>query len=205
MYSSSDDESVKESGEFTITDYVIDKKDDTSMLCKFNFMEIVTHSASWCYNRKIYDEKVDELYNELQYFYDIPYILHGIYDETKETKKILILDGQHRINAINKFIVKQNIELSQNMHVWIWLYKIEKCETTNVERAISLFRKINNSRLLEEEDLPDEFLICIINELCKIPTLKKCIGVKESNNTCRSPMIHKKELNEALSIYKKTS
>ena len=201
MNSSDDEEDYVK--EFTITDYVIDKKDDDSILCKINFIDIVTHSISWCYNRKIYEDKVDELYNELQYFYDIPYILHGIYDETKETKKILILDGQHRINAINKFIVKKNIEISQNKYVWIWLYKIDHCETTNVERAISLFRKINNNRLLEEEDLPDEFMICIINELCKIPIFKKCIGVKASNNTCRSPMIHKKELNEALNFYKK--
>jgi len=63
--------------------------------------------------------------------------------------------------------------------------------------------KINNNRLLDEADLPDNFMICIINELCKTPVFKNCIGQKSINNTCRSPMIHKKELNEALSIYKK--
>lgn len=204
MYDYSSDEDVGEIPKgFNIDDSIIDRKDENTFLCKINFMDIVTHSTSWCYNRKIYEEKVDELFNELQYFYTIPYILHGIYDDTKETKKILIIDGQHRINAINKFIVKKNIEISQNTYVWIWLYKIDNSETRNVENAISIFRKINNNRLLEEEDLPDEFMICIINELCKIPKFKKCIGQKATNNTCRSPMIHKKELNEALNVYKK--
>jgi hypothetical protein len=200
---SSDEDVIEVPKEFTITDNIIDKKDDNTILCKINFIDIVSHSTSWCYNRKIYEEKVDELFNELQYFYDIPYILHGIYDDTKETKKILILDGQHRINAINLFIVKKNIEISQNTYVWIWLYKIDNSETINVHKAISIFRKINNNRLLEEGDLPDEFMICIINELCKVPLFKKCIGQKANNNTCRSPLIHKKELNEALNVYKK--
>lgn len=200
----SDDESDKEEiKEFTILDNIIDKKDDNTVLCKINFMDIVFHTTSWCYNRKIYQDKVNELYNELIYFYDIPYILHGIYDDTKEDKKILIIDGQHRINAINLFIVKKNIEISQNTYVWIWLYKIKNSETSNVDKAISIFRKINNNRLLDEEDLPDEFMICIVNELCKIPIFNKCIGKKPCNNKCRSPMIHKKELNEALNVYKK--
>lgn len=203
-YSEEDDiENLQENKVFVIDNSIIDKKDDNTILCKINFMDIVSNSASWCYNRKIYEEKVNELFNELQYFYDIPYILHGIHDDTKEDKKILILDGQHRINAINLFIVKNNIEISQNTYIWIWLYKIENSETINVDKAISIFRKINNNRLLEDDDLPDEFMICIINELCKVPLFKKCIGQKATNNTCRSPMIHKKELNEALNVYKK--
>lgn len=201
-YYSSEDE-IEEIKEFNITDSIIDTKDDNTILCKMSFIDIAIHSTSWCYNRKIYEEKVDELYNELIYFYDIPYILHGIYDDTKENKKILIIDGQHRINAINKFIIKKNIEISKNTYVWIWLYKIKDCETKNVDKAISIFMKINNNRLLDEADLPDNFMICIINELCKTPVFKNCIGQKSINNTCRSPMIHKKELNEALGIYKK--
>jgi hypothetical protein len=205
-YYSDDDDDIyilEKNKEFSIDSSTIDKKDDNTILCKINFIDIVSYSTSWCYNRKIYDEKVDELYNDLILSYNIPYILHGIYDDKKDCKKILILDGQHRIEAINKFIIKNNIEVSKNSYIWIWLYKIDYSETICAFKAISLFKKINNNRLLEDSDLPDEFIICIIDDLCKVSKFTKYIGCKSINNTCRSPMIHKKELNEAFNIYKK--
>ena len=74
-----------------------------------SFHEVIVYTTSWCYNRKINDEKVDELYKSLQDGnYLIPFILQAVYDvKHEDSRKIRILDGQHRIKAIEKYIANE--------------------------------------------------------------------------------------------------
>ena len=149
-------------------------------------------------NRNVNNDKVDDLVNSLYSSYPIPFILHAVYDDKhfNHIVKILILDGQHRVEAIRKFIENDiNGECSYN--VWLWIYKINYAETSNTKLVLDIFRKINNNRIFSNDELPDTFIIDLVNKLCDVPLFKKnkAIGTNVSANACHSPCIHKKELN----------
>jgi len=174
-----------------------------SYIISLDFDELINNTTPWCFNRKINDAKVDELYNELCDSYNIPYILHAIYDKNyvNDDIKILILDGQHRLEAVKKYLNQS--KNPKKYYVWICIYEIDDSETINTDMVIELFRKINNNRVIEEDEVPDTFIINLINKLCTIASYKKCINTNENTSTCHSPNIHKKELNRIFNENKK--
>lgn len=179
---------------------LLDKKDDKTRLIKMSFRDVIKYTTSWCFNRAINQEKVDELYNTLLEDYSIPWTLHAIYDDIIEDgKKIRILDGQHRIKAIESYITIDKTDRD----VWIWLYDVKYSETLNSSYVINLFRKINNNRHFSEDELPNVFVSELVNLMCENNILKKGIGIKDANNVCYVPCIHKKELNTIFNQYKK--
>jgi hypothetical protein len=200
--SSSEDDTIDI---FDIKNNIIDKKDDNTFLIKMSFNEVIVYTTSWCYNRKVNDEKVEELYKSLQEGnYIIPFILHAVYDvKHEDSRKIRILDGQHRVKAIEKFIAN-DIHGDCNHYVWICLYKIDHTETNNTKQVLELFKKINNNRVFTDEELPDTFIIDLVNAICNIPLFKKkdVIKLNSQHNHSHQPRIHKKELNTFLNCHK---
>jgi hypothetical protein len=200
--SSSEDDNIDI---FDIKNNIIDKKDDSTFLIKMSFNEVIVYTTSWCYNRRVNEEKVEELYKSLQEGNNIiPFILHAVYDvKHEDSRKIRILDGQHRVKAIEKFIAN-DIHGDSNHYVWICLYKIDHTETNNTKQVLDLFKKINNNRVFTDEELPDTFIIDFVNAICDIPLFKKndVIGIKTQQNHCHQPRIHKKELNAFLNYHK---
>lgn len=185
---------------FNIFDKCITYHNKKTIMVELTFRELLNYSDSWSYNRKIIDEKTIELYNTLCENYDIPWTLHAIYDTSicNSIKKILILDGQHRKKAIEYFIQYHDAEMICDKKVWVWLYILENSETTNSSIALNLFKKINNNRQFEEDELPNMFVIDLIQNICKNKTLKCGIKTNDANSTSHAPYIHKKELNAVL-------
>jgi hypothetical protein len=203
-YSATDDEDIPV---FNIMSKIIDKKDDNIFFIKINFRELLAYSGCWCYNRTISQEKVDEIYKSLcENNYNVPFIMHAVYDEkySNPVRKILILDGQHRREAIKIFIQNNDKDWTCDFHVWICVYKIDHSETHNTVRVIDIFKKINNNRVFNIDELPDTYIIDLVKAICNIPLFKrnKVIGMNISANTCHSPCIHKKELNNILTLNK---
>jgi len=192
---------------FDIYKKIIDKKDTNTFLIKLTFRELLTYSDCWCYNRIISDEKVNEIYKSLcDNSYDVPFIIHAVYDEKSNhpIKKILILDGQHRREAIKIYITNEDKNWICNYNVWLFIYKIEYSETENTNKVIEIFKKINNNRIFNQDELPDTFIVDFVKAICDIPLFikNKVIGTNNTTNTCHSPCIHKKELNNLLTINK---
>lgn len=183
---------------------ILDKKDDHTFIIKMSFRELCVYSNSWCFNRTIDDNKVKELYDSLCISYDIPFILHAVYDEkhSNPIAKILILDGQHRLEAIKNYVNKKDVNWECNFNVWICLYKIDNAETTNTHKVIQLFKKINNNRVFNINELPDTFIVDFVQKVQEIPLFKKNKVIKSNENTktCHPPNIHIKELNSLFNL-----
>lgn len=188
-YSDSDDENIV----FDINHHIIDKKDDSTFIIKLTFSQVVAYTTSWCFNRCINEDKVSELYQSLKEGnYMIPFIMQAVYDSKHEdSRKIRLLDGQHRLEAIKRY-EQENTDAIQN-YVWIFIYKLDHTETMNTRRVLELFKKINNNRQFSEEEIPDTFIMDLVNALCE--TFVKGISQKIQNSRCNQPRIHKKELN----------
>jgi hypothetical protein len=184
---------------FNIHEKIIDKKDDNTFFIKLTFRELLAYTGYWCYNRTICNEKVDELYTSLCECYSVPFILHAIYDEkhTDAVRKLLILDGQHRREAIKKYIDDNDKNWDCQHCVWVCVYRCSNSETHSTSHALELFKKINNNRVFNSDELPDTFIIDLVKVLCEVPHFKnnKGIGSNIQTNSCHSPCIHKKELN----------
>ncbi len=197
-FSASEDDTIQI---FDIYKNIIDKKDDNTFLIKMSFTEVLAYTTSWCFNRKINTEKVNEIYTSLTTSYVIPFILHAIYDEkhTNPIAKILILDGQHRVDAIRKYM-ELDISGQCEYNVWICIYKVNYSETNNTSTVLDMFKKINNNRVVTDDELPDTFIMDLVNQICEISLFKKnrVIGLNLNNNSCHQPCIHKKELNSLL-------
>jgi len=181
--------------DFNINKKTIAVKNETTVLVELSFYELLNFADSWSYNRRIDNEKANELYETLCESYDIPWTLHAIYDTTKDIKKILILDGQHRKKAIEKYIEYFNENSVCDFKVWVWLYLLDNSETNNSDIAVNLFKKINNNRIFKEDELPNTFVIDLVKQVSSNNILKKGIRNNDANSTAHVPYIHKKELN----------
>jgi len=201
--SESEDEEITT---FNIYNNIIDKKDENTFLISLTFRELLAYTMPWCFNRTINDDKVNELYDSLCLSYSIPFILQAVYDEkhTNPVSKILILDGQHRLEAIRKYIELNDSTWQCTHKVWVCVHKLEYAESTNASIAIELFKKINNNRVLDQSELPDMFIADLVRSVCDIVLFRrqKVIGMSTVTSSCHSPCIHKKELSALFNEHK---
>jgi hypothetical protein len=198
----SDDDST--SIPFDITSKIIDKKDDSTFFINLSFRELGVYSDNWCYNRTICDEKVAEIYKSICDGYQIPFILHAVYDENhSKNAKILIIDGQHRKKAANMYIAEKDVNMDCPYSVWICVYKINNSETNNTNTVIDLFKRINNNRIFDAKELPNTFIVDLTKSICEIPVFRKHNVIKTGDNNSKAhpPCIHKKELHALFNQY----
>lgn len=194
--------------------YDIDSKkiydiNENTLLVKLTIRDII-ETDNWCYNREIKDDRVEELYKDfIEDINDniknkiIPiWIFTGIYDEFGEHNNIFMLDGQHRKKVLQKYLSIYDINMDCNMEFTTILYKINYCETHNKKKAIELFKKINNNRQFNDEELPDDFVADLINSIVNEPLFRNCIKYNKNNEKAHEPCIHKKELNIFFNKYK---
>lgn len=178
---------------------IIDKFNEDTSLIKMTFRELSVYSASLFYNRTIDDAKVTELYESLCKSYEIPFVLHAIQDDmqSNSTSKILILDGQHRVEAIRRYIAEKDSSFECTYKAYVHIYKINYAETKNAGKVIDLFRKINNHRVFDESDMPSTFITDLVNSIASLPQFKRFKPIKfnENTRTCHQPQMHAKELN----------
>ena len=205
----SDDKIVK----FDITKNIIYGIDKNKYLLKFSVKEFVMESEPWDYNRKIDDEKVKEIKEQVKVFDNETspvWTVSLIFDKYTHVKKdelpkyLKILDGQHRWKVLYEMITGG--EIDENKEIYAMCYCIDYCEGKNRNIATELFKKINNNTPLCIDDIPDTRVQEIIDRIIADEVLNpKKEGIKEGNANMKAhePAIHKKELFNILNTHAK--
>jgi len=174
---------------------ILDHFNNNIKLSKISFRIFAeNYYTNLYFNRKINEEKVNELYNVLiTKSYNIPWTCHSIYD-IKNNKKQLI-DGQHRHEAIIRYLDNDNT----NEYIYIWEYIIDDINNPISNKyALELYKNLNNNSPLMEEDIPKNKIVEVLLRLKQDKNLKLGIGIDNKHKSCNSPKIHEKELFELL-------
>jgi hypothetical protein len=175
---------------------IIYNKNENIRLIKMNYRCLIQYTQNWIYNRSLNLEKVDELYQEIkQSSSKFGWTLHAFHNKSNED--IMILDGQHRREAIKKFIELDDPDLSNNDDILLWLYDIE-CEETNEGDIIDLFRRLNNNEPIDFRQLPSKRKIHLSNLI--INEFKPAVRTNGNTIEARSPYISKKQIKDICDI-----
>jgi len=137
-----------------ISEKIIDKINDNKYLVKISFRELMIHATPIVFKRDLNKAKIDEIYKSIVDGYDIPYTIDAIYDKKAniEDGSIKIINGNHIYSAISKYI-ENDKHFNCDYKVYVWIYAVDECETTNVKKSIELYYKINNNLPFKEKVL----------------------------------------------------
>jgi hypothetical protein len=188
---------------FNITDKIIDKINDDKYLIKIGFRELLAYASPIVFNRELEQTKIDELYASIANGYAIPFTIDAIYDKKSkiDEKIIKIINGNHRHGAIQKYITAHDKYFSCDYKVYVWIYAVDECETTNVKQSIELYTKINNHLPFKEPIIVDINVMEFLNKLCRQKRFKGLI-LSNQCETSRQPRVNKKELFNLLNTNK---
>jgi hypothetical protein len=168
----------------------------------------MTYACPIVFNRKLEQSKIDELYTSILDGYDIPFTIDAIYDPNIniQEKNIKIINGNHRHGAICKYITEHDNLFNCEYNVYVWIYVVNDCETTNVKQSIELYTKINNHLPFKEPIIVDINVMEFLNKLCSAETKRKYSVMKailaNSGERCQQPNINKKEIFNLLNMNK---
>ena len=180
---------------FNIADKIIDKIDDEKFLVKISFHELMEYAAPITFNRDLDEEQIDKLYVSIVEDY-IPFTMDAIYDTTSkiDEKSIKIINGNHRRAAICKYITEHDNNFSCDYKVYVWIYVVDDCESSNnIQRSINLYTKINNHLPFKAPIVISINVMEFLNKLCKHKFKGKAIMVN-TRDTSFQPRINKNEL-----------
>jgi len=188
---------------FNIADKTIDKISDVKYLVKLSFRELMAYATPIVFNRDLDSSKITELYTSITEGYDIPFTIDAIYDKKAkiEEKSIKIINGNHRHGAICKYITEHDHTFSCEYKVYVWVYEVDECETTNMKRSIDLYMKINNHLPFKEPVIVDINVMEFMNRLCRQRRFKGLI-LSNQCETSRQPRVNKKEIFNILNANK---
>jgi hypothetical protein len=188
---------------FNITDKIIDKINDDKYLIKICFRELLAYANPIVFNRELDQTKIDELYASIAEGYAIPFTIDAIYDKKSkiDEKIIKIINGNHRHGAIQKYITAHDKHFSCDYKVYVWIYAVDECETTNVKQSIELYSKINNHLPFKEPIIVDINVMEFLNKLCRQKRFKGLI-LSNQCETSRPPRVNKKEMFNLLNTNK---
>lgn len=189
---------------FNIADKIIDKINDSKYLVKIGFRELMAYATPIVFNRDLDKDKIDELYASIVDGYNIHFTIDAIYDPNTiiQDKSIKVINGNHRFGAVCKYITEHDKLFSCNYKVYVWIYVVEDCETTNVNQSISLYTKINSHLPFKEPIIVDINVMAFLDKLCRQKRFKGLIVTREQNNTAQQPRINKKEIFNLLNASK---
>jgi hypothetical protein len=173
-------------------EYIILDESDTNVLIKIEFRPLIRHTDQWVYNRIIDDSKVKEYYDSIKENNDIKWHLSAV--KEKSSDNFILIDGQHRYEAIKLYLEKYDIQMECNKFVYVNAIKIDNIEKDN-EYIIDLFKKINNNKPLTDEDVPSFRITNLIADICKDKILSKGISRDPKHHTSHKPRFHVKQLN----------
>lgn len=187
---------------FNIADKIIDKIDDEKFLIKISFHELMEYAAPITFNRDLDEEQIEKLYVSIVEDY-IPFTIDAIYDTTVkiDEKSLKIINGNHRRAAICKYITEHDKNFSCEYKVYVWVYVVDDCETTNIQRSINLYTKINDHLPFKAPIVISINVMEFLNKLCKHKFKGKAIMVN-TRDTSFQPRINKNELYKLLDTNK---
>ena len=189
---------------FNIADKIIDKINDSKYLVKIGFRELMAYATPIVFNRDLDKDKIDELYASIVDGYNIHFTIDAIYDPNTiiQDKSIKVINGNHRYGAVCKYITEHDKLFSCNYKVYVWIYVVEDCETTNVNQSISLYTKINSHLPFKEPIIVDINVMAFLDKLCRQKRFKGLIVTREQSSTAQQPRINKKEIFNLLNASK---
>lgn len=177
---------------------IIYTKNENIRLIKVNYRWLIHYTQNWIYNRSLSSEKVNELYEEIKTNSNkICWTLHAFFN--KSNNDVIILDGQHRREAIKKYLELNDLDMSNEDDILIWLYDIEDEETNELE-IIDLFIKLNNNEPINPKNLPSKRKINLFNLIINESCFKKAIRTSETTIEARSPYISKKQVKNIIDL-----
>lgn len=168
-------------------------EDENVMFYQTDARDFVPYINNAKFQRAVDKEHVKKLKEELK----LSNHCVGTFKMVKYGNKIDLIDGQHRVLALH-----ENMEENSkfNMNLILELYTINN----EIEQR-EWFRRANNVKNFEEEDLPNVSVSQIVDEV--IGNLKKmfqgsiiAIKIIEKKNVYR-PKINEQDLNESLTKY----
>lgn len=161
-------------------------------LIKTTYRELITNTYNWIHNRNIDENKVNDLYEELvKGNRKIGWTLHAYLD--KSIEEVKLLDGQHRREAIKKFIELNDIEMKNNDEITLWLYEIPN-EIEYEQLIIELFTKINSNHPIDPSMLPSQRKMELFRIICNHSAFKSGIRTNPKTITSNPPFISLKEV-----------
>jgi len=175
---------------------VIYIQDEKTKLVEMSYRDFMNNTSNWIYNREIEYDRVNSIYDNIKENNSIGWTLDAFIDKSiinKDIINIKIINGQHRGEAIRKYLADYDSYMYCNRVVLVWLYYIEN-EEENPEEVIELFKKVNSSYQFKESQLPSTIKIEICNQLVIHPVLKEGIKTDSKTNIAYQPYIHIKEL-----------
>lgn len=138
-------------------------------------------SKHWIYNRVIDDKHVKNIIKNKHSFREPFHIAY-----CNDRKQYYLIDGQHRISAYEELCGKIN-----NEEILVYKHNVDKYNEVQ-----TLFKELNNHKSLTYDDMPDEYLIKIIERLQKMyPT---CITDKKT----KLPYVNTVQLKTQMLVHK---
>lgn len=171
----------------------LDKIDASTRLIRFSFRDVDRFMEPWTFNRTINNDRANKFLDALiNNEYRVPWIFHII----PHNGRYMIIDGAHRARAIHKYIEKHDIDMRCDKSVWCVLYDIPNAESSS--ETIKIFKTINDNYIIDSNELPDDFMMDLVESICSHHILKN--GIVTNNNQERSnrPRMHKKQIRDLL-------
>lgn len=179
---------------------VIYTKDTKTRLVKMTYRNLMNKTTIWRYNRSIDENRVNSIYENIKESNPIGWTLEAFLDKSitsDDKNNITIINGQHRVEAIRKFLAEHDNYMYCDREVLVWIYDIEN-EEENEEEIIELFKKVNSSIQLNEFELPSRKKIELCNQLLTHCILKEGIKTDTKTNSSHPPYIHIKQFKSIL-------
>lgn len=168
---------------------IIYEKNSKVRLVSMSYRNFMMYSSNWIYNRDIDQDRVNLIYENIKDNDTIGWTLEAFRDKDDNIK---IINGQHRGEAIRKFLANYDSYMDCNRNVILWIYDIES-EEDNEEEIIELFKKVNSSFQLNEYEFPSKRKIDLCNKIKITPILKNGIRDDTRTSIAYQPYIHIKE------------
>lgn len=164
--------------------------------------DVAQYLSSWCFNRKLEEAHKDAIKAEL-FKNDNPHLMGTVQLVRDKKLNCRILNGQHRIKAIQE-IIKEDIDMKFQMNVMFEVYdvNIEDIDDLGSSHQLveTMFKIANNSLNIKPEQ--DHDLLCkkIVVAMMNDNVLKKGI-VDKTNGTVHKPRILAKHLFESFKSF----
>jgi hypothetical protein len=169
---------------------VIYFKNSKIKLVKMTYRNFMMYTSNWIYNRNINEDRVNNIYEHIKNNDSIAWTLEAFEDLTSNSIKII--NGQHRGDAIKKFLRDYDEYMDCNREILLWIYEIQD-EEKQEDEIIELFKIVNSSIQLNEYELPCKRKIELVKDILINPILKSGIKYDPKTNTAHQPYIHIKE------------
>jgi hypothetical protein len=170
--------------------HVIYNRDEKTKLVKMSFRNLLLYTDNWIYNRDINLERVEEIFKSIKDNSMCGWTLHAFEDDKK---CIRLLDGQHRYEAIKRYLSEYDVYNTCNYELTIWIYLIPN-EESNEDKLIDLFKIINSNKQINEYELPSKRKLELTKMISTDPILSKGIRNDSKTSTSNQPYIHLKEI-----------